>query len=149
VALTQQVEPLLVYLGPERLAWLGLTAADAEDRAVANLGGLPVSWRTVQHATPSGSWLALELLEGPMAAERVLDPAALRQLADDRIGSRELAIGIPHRGLLLVTSASMALDGDLARVVRGLYDEAREAGAMALSPRVLLAEQGVLVGVIS
>ncbi len=149
VAFSQQVEPLLVYLGPERLAWLGISAADAEAQAVANLASLPVAWRTVQHATPSGSWLALEVLEGPMAAERILDSAALRQLAEDRVGSQTLAIGIPHRGLLLVTSATMAMEAELALVVRGLYEEAREAGAVALSPRVFLAEQGALVGLIS
>lgn len=149
VAITQQAEPLLVYLGPERLDWLGLIHAEAEDRAVANLMRLPAAWRTVQHATPSGSWLALELLEGPMAAERILDPHALQQLAADRVGSEGLAIGIPHRGLLVVTPTTMALDGHLANVVRGLYEEAREAGAMALSPRVFLAEAGQLVGLLS
>lgn len=149
MALTQQLEPLLVYLGSERLAWLGLSAAQAEARAITNLAGVQHAWRTVQHVTPSGSWLALEVLDGPMAAERILDRAALQRLADDRVGSQELAIGIPSRGLLLVTSATMALETDFTLVVRGLYDEAQEAGGMALSPRVFLAEQGALVGLLS
>jgi hypothetical protein len=149
VAITQQVEPLLVYLGAERLAWLGVDGAEAERAALANLARLPGEWRTVQRAAPRGSWLALELLEGPLAAERVLDRALLQTLGEDRVGSSELAIGLPRPGLLLVSSAAMAMESPMAAVVRGLYDEAREAGAVALSPRVFLAQDGQLVGMLA
>jgi len=149
VAFTQQVEPMLVYIGPERLAWLGLSAAEVEARAVENLARQPSEWRTVQHATPSGAWLALEVHEGPLAAERILDSGALRQLGADRVGSQSLALATPYRGLLLATSAAMALETELTNVVRALYEEARETGAMALTPRVFLAEQGTLVGMLS
>ncbi len=149
MAFTQQVEPLLVYLGPERMAHLGVDAVEAERRALANLAGMHAEWRTVQRASPSGAWLALELLEGPLAAERVLDRALLRTLARDRVGHESLAIGIPRPGLLMVTSSVMALETPMATVVRSLYDEAREAGGVALSPRVLLAEDGQLVGMLA
>jgi uncharacterized protein YtpQ (UPF0354 family) len=148
VTITQQVEPLLVFLGPERLAWLGISAAEAQSRAVANLARLPIAWRTVQSATPSGGWLELQVHEGSMAAERILDRGALEELARDRIDGH-LALGIPHSGILLATAASGALEGAFSRVVRGLYDEVVAAGGPALSPRVFLAQQGRLAGLLA
>jgi len=149
VVLTQQLEPMLVYIGPERCEHLGHSLDELERRASDNLARIPSEWRTLQHATPSGAWLALEVHEGPLAAERILDREALVQLGQDRVGSQTLAIAIPHRGLLLATSAPMAMEADLPRMVRALYAQARQAGSIALSPRVFLAEHGELVGLLS
>jgi hypothetical protein len=148
VAISQQRQPLLVYLGPERLAWLGLAAAEAETRAIENMRGLPALWRRIQAPTPAGGWLELQVHEGMLASERILDTAELHTLGTERIRGG-LALGIPHRGILMATALPTALEGAFPVVVRRMYDDAQAGGATALSPRVFVAEGGTLVGVLA
>ena len=149
VALSQQLEPLLVYLTPARLEKLGIGRDAAEARALDNLGRITAEWTVVQSATPTGAWLELHVHQGPMAAERILDHSELARLSTDRIGDDSAALAIPRRGLLLATSTTSALDGAFPRVVRGLFEEAVEAVDSALSPHVYVAERGRLVGLLS
>ncbi len=131
-------------MGPQRLEQLGLTAAQAEARALANLSAQPARWKPAQSTTPQGSWLELQVLEGPLASERVLDVAAMAELQRSHSGHRPLAAALPYRGLLLVTAARSALEDGFKRVVDGLHD-APSAGAEALSREIFLLDQGRIV----
>ncbi|MFH1467575.1 MAG: hypothetical protein ABIO70_24530 [Pseudomonadota bacterium] len=142
VTLTQQVQPLLVTLGPRRLALLGLTPSAAEARAIANLALLPAPWRALQSPTPRGGWLEIQVLRGPLAASRILDTRALAALGRQIIGADSLAVALPRADLLLATPAAWALDGDFGAVALGLTVGSPEP----LSPRIFLVEGGVLVG---
>jgi hypothetical protein len=145
VTLTQQVEPLLVTLGHERLALLGLTPAEAEARALTNLALLPARWRTLQSPTPRGGWLELQVLQTPLAASRILDPGVLTHLGHQVIGADALALAIPRPDLLLATPAAWALDSDFGAIVRSIHGEAPSP----LSTWVFLVQEGVLSGVLA
>ena len=103
----------------------------------------------MQSPTPSGAWLELRVHQGPAAAERILDRLEMARLGRDELGATTLAVGIPHGNLLLATTTSMALDTPFNRLVRLLWEEARDAGGTALSPRVFLADDGRLMGMLS
>lgn len=103
----------------------------------------------MQSSTPRGAWLELRVHQGPLAAERVLDRSEMRRLGREEIGSTSLAVGIPHGQLLLVTATATALEAPFGGLVRQLWEEARDAGAEALSPRVFMLDQGELMGVLS
>ena len=145
VTLVQQVEPLLVTLGPERLTHLGLTPAEAEVRACANLALLPARWRSLQSPTPRGGWLEVQVLEAPLAASRILDLRTLADLGRQIVGTDALAVALPRSDLFLATPAAWALDGDFGAIARASFGEAQAP----LSARLFLVERGRLVGALT
>ena len=137
---------MTTFVGVERLAALGLDAAAAHQQALRDLVGTESSWRWVESAIPGGAWLELFVVEGPMAAERILDHEAMLHAQDLVAGGKLLAVGIPHRGLLLTASPHAAASGAFAALVRSLHDDPSSQGAVRLCPLVFLVDRGRVVG---
>jgi hypothetical protein len=118
---------------------LGRPPAEAWAEALANLAEEPVEREWLE-----AGGLGLVAVTGSFyAAEKLLDRAFLRAIHAE-LRSDLLAAAAPVRGLLLVTTAhdtsGLARFGTIARL---RHDD---AGGRAISPAVLLVEDGVVVG---
>lgn len=114
-------------------------AAEAVDVALANLAEEAVTIEEL-HADD----MVLLVVSGSFyAAEKLLDEAFMRGLHAD-LDARLIAAATPARGLLLVTGADDPTRlPRFARLVRLRYDD---SGGRAISPAVVLIEDGVLAG---
>ena len=146
VAVAEQLGPMRSFVGAKRLAHLGSSAAEVHAQALHNLGQIQQSWRWVESATPSGAWLELYVAEGELAAERILDRAAMRHTQELVAQGKPLAVAIPHQGFLLAASPHVVASGSFTLLVRSLFDEPSVQGAQPLTPLVFLMDQGRIVG---
>ena len=133
-----------LFVGPARLAALGLTAETLEREALFNQTWKRASWRpcTLElegHDAVNG----LTVSDDPYACERFLEPDFL-QYGQLILRARALAVGLPHRGLLLAAPIDDALQGGFLRMVEAYH--AAAGPAAAVTPLVFAVEDGVVLG---
>jgi hypothetical protein len=123
VAFAWSIDPLLAYVGPERLQVLGKTADQIVMEALANLEALAQDWQMMDLGR--GEPLPVAMLQYPSAAEQILNRRLMRRLQAAFEPPGLLAVAVPFRGLLLGTSIANALDGSLGTLARNLFSEPR------------------------
>ncbi len=118
----------------------GARAAEIHDEAMANIRAQPAE---VDELDLEGVRV-LAVSGGFFAAEKLLDPDFMRELAS-RLGADLLAAAAPRRGLLFVTSAMQEPQkiGVLAAIAAHEFEE---GGGRAISPSILLVQDGEVVG---
>jgi hypothetical protein len=118
---------------------LGRTSDEALDEALRNLADEQIEIGELQINDVD----VIAITNSFYAAEKILDRELMRKV-HDHLDHDTLYAAVPSRGVLLITNAEDPVDrARFAAVVRARYDE---AGGRAISPVVLVLEDGRVVG---
>jgi hypothetical protein len=126
---------LIEFVGEQAESVRGRSLADIEAEAIANLGRFPCRWKEDVAEAADGARGVVLMAMGPYAAERVLDARFMRE-AQQRLGSEIVAVGMPHRNMLVAAGRP---EGMLFAGFQNAVQHAHTRGSgAAISPGVFL-----------
>lgn len=127
------------FIRKERVDQLGKTVRDFEAEALHNVAVRPASWSRMER----GDFVIAGCSDDYLAAERILDPAFLRE-AHDMVSDRSLLVGIPARGQLHAVSLSRAMaQPQLALVFKTIVEKMfQDAGELGITPWPFIVNDG-------
>jgi hypothetical protein len=135
------------FIGKNKLADLNTTAEALEAQALANLRARPVSWQPLDVNVPNATELRMLLaMDDFLVAERIADRDFMQQ-AHGTLNAPALLVGIPRRGMLMVTRADQnaTMVNAFGALVAGQFSEAETA---PISPMLFAMQDGNIVGVV-
>jgi len=136
-----------MFVSPDRLMKLDRTLDQVQEEALGNLKKRPGAWRIAQLPLADGHTLPLAVCDTDLlAAERILDESFLRAAGEMLDGAVHLAVGVPHRGVIV--AADLAQSDDLIFLKYAVQQWYAEGGDEALSPWLFLVMHGMLMGVV-
>jgi Protein of unknown function (DUF1444) len=133
------------FLNEEKLKSLGMTEAQVETQALANLRKRTSAWQS--HDAPLGDGKTLKLLvciDDFFAAERILDADFMKE-AQRKLGAEAILVGVPRRGVILATplQTDTAVVLGFGGVVFGQFSRGESA---PVSPMLFVMIDGAIVG---
>ena len=133
------------FLNAAKLKTLGLTEAQVEAQALANLRKRKSAWQS--HDAPLGEGKTLKLLvcmDDFFAAERILDAEFMKE-AQRKLGAEAILVGVPRRGVILATpfQTDTAFVVGFGGVVFGQFSRGESA---PVSPMLFVVADGAILG---
>ena len=134
------------FINVDRLTALNTTEQALEAQALANLRARPANWEPVD-VDVKGRTLHMLVCSGDyFAAEHLLDPPFMQQ-AQRRLRTQGLFVGVPRRGLLMVTAGEQEQEMIVAfgAAVAGQFSRGETA---VISPMLVAMKDGEIVGIL-
>jgi hypothetical protein len=129
------------------LAELNKSEQEVEREALLNLGQRSASWESVD--VKLGFLKKLRMLactDDFFAAERILDVGFMQQ-GQSRLKTKALAVGVPRRGVLMVTDAQQPVER-LSLFVGAVSAQYHRAESAPITPGVFALVDGRIVGML-
>ncbi len=133
------------FLNSDKLTELGLTEAQVEAQALANLRKRPAQWQSVDTPLDGGKTLTMLIcMDDFFAAERIADPAFLKE-AQRQLGVPAILVGAPRRGVMM--AAAVQDDEDVGRAFAAVVASQSHGGESAMvSPMLFVVSDGAIIG---
>jgi hypothetical protein len=134
------------FINTNRLPELKTTERALEAQALANLRARPAAWEPV-NVEVKGKTLRMLCCSGDyFAAEQVMNPAFMQE-AQRKFKTHGLFVGVPRRGLLMVTAAGQddQMIAAFGAAVAGQFSRGETA---PISPMLFAIKDGAIVGIL-